>query len=256
MAIFLTGWYQSVDAAAAFVNLTALPEQVIFTEGTNVHVPKDTNQVVAAAAGVGAGGNGMARLESPSLRGVSRFNLEAVNGRNDGNVIPDAVPFVHDLRSTPIVLSPGETLLGTIHSDTTAAARQWVLVWLADAPPTPFTGKVYTLRATGATALIAGAWTNGAIVFDDAIPAGRWNVVGFRARSANLVAARLVFPGQAWRPGVLGATLQQGATPPMFRYGGFGSLGTFDLDTIPTVDYLSNVADAAEVVYLDITPAA
>lgn len=256
MATFLTGWYQNVAAAGAFVNLTALAEQVIFTETTNVHVPKDTTQVIAVAAGVGAGGNGMARLESPSLRGVTRFNVETVNGRNDGNVIPDTVPYVHDLRATPIQLAPGETLLGTIHSSTTLAARQWVLVWLADAPPARFTGKVYTVRATGTTTLTAGAWTNGSITFDDAIPAGRWTVVGFRTRSANLVAARLVFPGQAWRPGVLGATLQQGFTPHIFRYGELGIMGAFDLDTIPTVDYLANVADTAEVVYLDITPAA
>ena len=52
------------------------------------------------------------------------------------------------------------------------------------------------LTITSTVALgAANVWTNGAVTFDDSLPVGHYQVVGFRAESVGLVAARLVFKG-------------------------------------------------------------
>ena len=254
MPTHLCGFYQSVDPAGVYVTIPALADQGLFVSSNDLHVP-ELAQCLAIAAGVASGGQGNARLTSPSIRGVVRYFVEPVNGRNDGNVVADAIQRVLDLRKDPLIFRPKEIINADIHSDPTAAARQWVLLWLSDAPPAEVNLQTWTVRAVGTTVLVAGAWTAGTITLDDSLPAGRFNVVGFRARSTTLVAARLVFPGSAWRPGALGCTAQNDFAHPMFRAGGLGVLGSFDLDTIPQVEYLANAADAAETVYLDIVPA-
>src|SRR5574341_1201005 len=195
---------ESVDAANAYNDLTpALADQTIRTQGDRSFLPVWSN-LAAFAAGVGSGGNGVAR--------------------NDGNVIPDAIPRVHDKRFAPIPLTVGEGLLATVHSDTTAAAIQWAVLFLSDGP----------------------------IV--ENIPRGRYAIVGMRARSTNLVAARLFLPSQPNRPGVLGTGAQVNLDHPMFRYGGMGSLGEWEDTDSFNVEFLAGVADTNPVVHVDFVP--
>jgi hypothetical protein len=70
-----------------------------------------------------------------------------------------------------------------------------------------------------------------------------------------MVAARLVFvggvQGAAWRPGVMATNTDRHLENPAFRWGNFGVFGEFEDTDPPTVDALGNVADAAQVYYLD-----
>lgn len=70
-------------------------------------------------------------------------------------------------------------------------------------------------------------------------------------RSANCIAARIVLPGQAPRPGVLGTTTQNDLQNPMFRYGGMGVFGEWEDTDSFNIEFLSGVADTAEVVQVD-----
>jgi len=67
-----------------------------------------------------------------------------------------------------------------------------------------------------------------------------------------LIAARLVFPGYSWRPGVIGRTSASQPDIEIFRYGKFGVFGEFDHNRPPTVDFFSSSADTSETVYLDL----
>lgn len=100
--------------------------------------------------------------------------------------------------------------------------------------------------------LAANVWTNGPITFDDSLPVGHYQVVGFRAESAGLVAARLVFKGYGWRPACLGNVSPQQFGSDVFRNGNMGVWGEFDSINPPTVDFLSNSADTAEYGILDL----
>jgi len=248
----LVGFAETIDPAGVDVNLTALADQHVTTTGDDLTIPA-LNQIVALAAGVASGGTAKARLDIPSLLRVTRVYVSPINGYADADATPEIVPNVMDYRQNPLVLRPSEIAQAVINSDTTAAALQWLLMWLADGPIRPVTGEMFTNRFTGTTTLVVDVWTNGTITPDDRLPAGRYAVVGMRAISAGIVAARLVFPGeQGYRPGVLGALLDDNHDWPGFRFGGMGIFGEFEHNQIPSVEYLSSVADTAEEVYLDL----
>ena len=139
-----------------------------------------------------------------------------------------------------------------ILSNPAAAQRQWLVLWLADGPPAPATGRVFTVRATGATTLVLDQWTLVPLTLIENLPRGRYALVGMRARSAGAVAARVVGIGWRWRPGVLGCDAQGDLDHPMFRMGGLGVFGEFEDTDLPQIEFLSTVADTAEDVYLDL----
>jgi hypothetical protein len=72
-----------------------------------------------------------------------------------------------------------------------------------------------------------------------------------RARSANLVAARCVFVGGGYRPGVAGSAAITGADDDRQRFGELGVFGQFDNTTPPTVDFLGDT-DAAQTGIFDL----
>src|SRR5260370_32330010 len=105
----------------------------------------------------------------------------------------------------------GEASTFDINSAPAAVQAQWGLVWFADGPIAPIVGNMFTARATGTTVLGVLVWTLVPFVLAESLPRGRYQVVGLRAQSAGLIAARPVFAGgpsaQApARPGPLGTT--------------------------------------------------
>lgn len=254
MPFHTAAFIQSIDPAGVFTAITAAADQVLTIVGTDIRVPT-LRQLIAAAAGVETAVASQARLTSPSLRIRSLFRIEPFNGAAAAAVEPASPQVVTDLRGRPVELVAGENLNAELNSNPVAAQTQWVVVWFADRSPEPVSGAIFTVRATAATVLVGNAWTNAALTFVEDLPRGRYQIVGFRALSAGLVAARLVFVGEGaagWRPGVLGTDLETDLEHPMFRYGQLGVFGEFEDTDPPTVDFLSVSADAAESVHLDL----
>jgi hypothetical protein len=250
--MFHTAAFQeSVDPAGAYNALTAVPDQQIRVQGDDLFVP-ELSQVVAIAAGVETTVESFARLASPSLRGRSRFQIEPFNSGAAAAVEPGSPHRMIDLRHAPLKLVAQESLNAEINSNPAAAQIQWCVIWFADGAIAQAVGDIFSVIATGATALVANAWTNVAITLDEDLPRGRYAVVGGRFRSAGCVAGRVVFIGGRWRPGALGVDAQDDLEHEMFRHGGLGIWGEFeDVDT-PSVDFLSVSADAAEDITLDL----
>lgn len=124
-------------------------------------------------------------------------------------------------------------------------------VSFCDGPPKPVQGKIYTVRATAAASLSTATWVNGTLTFGQTLPAGNYQVVGFRSWSANQCAARIFFVGGTWRPGVPAATTEAGLEWEEFRYGNLGVWGTFNNVTPPSVDFMG-ITDTAQTVLLDL----
>jgi hypothetical protein len=243
---------QSIDPAAVYTAINAaLGEQHIRSTGTQIFVPELT-QIIALAAGVDITVESFARLAAPSLRKLSRFEIEPFSTDTAAAVEPASPAPVVDLRLNPLQPTKDEVLTAEINSNPAAAREQWVVEWLADGPVTPVTGKIFTVRATGAATLVALTWGNVALTLSEDLPRGRYAVVGLRARSAGCIAARMVFIGGRWRPGVLGCDAQADLTHEMFRFGGLGVFGEFEDTDLPSVDFLSISADTAEDVLLDL----
>lgn len=243
---------QSVDPGGVYTPINAaLGEQSVRSTLTQIFVP-ELNSLIAAAAGVEITVESFARYVSPSLRTLSRLEIEPFSSGSAAAVLPNAPHPVVDFRLSPLAMVKDEVLTAEINSNPAAVQIQWVVGWFADGPIAPVTGKIFSVRFTGATTLAISTWTNVPITLGEDLPRGRYQVVGLRGRSAGCVAARMVFVGGRWRPGVLGNTTQQGMHHEMFRGGLLGVFGEFEDTDLPSVDFLSATADAAQDGIIDL----
>lgn len=252
MVFHLGGFLEDIDPAGAFANITALADDRLFTQGDDIRVPP-LNNVIVIAAGLDNVVDPRARLESPTLDELVRYETSPVNvGTTD--VEPGTPQAVDDMRQNPLVLGVDEILQCQILSNPAAAGDQWVLLWFADGPPQPVTGnRIFTVRYTGATTVTARAWTPVNITLDENLPPGDYAVVGLRPSGASCLAARLVFrTGDFWRPGALGVDAAGDIQHPMFRKGQLGIWGEFPFTQIPAIEYLCDLADTAQTGHLDL----
>jgi hypothetical protein len=251
----LAAWSQSVDEAGVFTAINAVADPVLTVLGTTVQVPT-LNQVIGLAAGVETTVAQQARLTAPSRRILALQRIAPTQGNAAAASVPSDPHHFTDLLDSPLQMVVGEQAAIELNANPAAAQIQWGLVWFADGAVKPETGNIFTIRADSVAVLVAQAWTNGAIVFSENLPRGRYRVLGLRAQSAGLVAARLVFVGTGnqgpWRPGVMGTLNDRHLEYPKFRYGDMGAFGEFEDTDTPTVDFLSTTADAAEVLYFDL----
>jgi hypothetical protein len=245
MPFTLVGWSQSIDTGGVLSEIDALSDAHIRVEGKRIVVPPLTNLL-----GVMAVGASMidARISSPSLRTVIELSISPINA----DTKPLNPPAYVDLFENPIALVASEQLTAKVAETATGAVQQTVLVWLGDAAIKPYRGKFYTIKATGTTTLTPYQWTNVQITFDQTLPAGKYQIVGFRATSPGMIAARLVIPGFAWRPGVIGTNSLTHTEATRFRFGNAGILGEFTHDSPPTVDCLSASADTSQTFWFDL----
>lgn len=242
------GFYESIDGAGAYHKIAAIPDQHVTVFGDDVRIPRGMTKLIGQAALSGADTSlDGARIETPTLRRIINIDVGVlINGVAFGDP-PESM--MHPLSPTP--LTEDESMNFFIDSDATGAKSEYGLVWLSDGQQSPVQGDMYTVKATGAAALSAGQWVNTALTFAQILPVGEYDIVGLRVVGANLVAARLVFVGSAWRPGVPAVNLDSDMDSKWFRYGKMGVLGRFDSTTPPTLDCLG-VTNTSQDVFLDL----
>ena len=252
--------FSESKAASVLTPFAAVPDPHLTVVGNDITVP-ELNKVI----GIMAFSPNMraAQLVSPSLRrmwnfDISNFNrgtlplyVQAVN--EGGTATYDVITgdgYV-DLRDNPLELDIAEKLNFFADNGGTAERTNCIVI-LADAPPTPVKGKIFTVKATSAVTLTAYAWTNAPITFTQTLPAGRYACVGMKAKSTNLIAARAVPVGYTWRPGCIGVKHYHQRGLDVFRYGNLGVLFEFEFDQPPTIDYLAAAADTSQEVWFDL----
>lgn len=225
--------YETSASQAALTAITPVPDGTIAISGNDIRVPLQLNYVVAAAGMINSAAATLrCQIQAPSLRAFLNFDINPiVNGLVFGSLAK-----VAKMWQTPLQLTPNEPMDFMVQNG--AAVMNRGLIWLADGPIGPVKGKIYTVRGTGAATLVTATWVNTAVTFSQTLPAGNYQVVGFRAVGANLVAARIFFVGGVWRPGVPAANVSADNEWPDFRYGNLGVLGVFDNTIPPSVDCL------------------
>lgn len=227
--------------------IAGLADQHVRVVGNDIYVPVDFKYLW--------GGYGVAttitrgQLSSPSLR---RVFLPEIAPLDVGAAIPTSPRKIFLFDDSPIQLDGGEALDYNVTDGAGAAERITGLAFLGPGPSKPDTRPYFTLRATSATTLVANTWSNVALTLDQTLPAGRYDVVGLRARSANLIAARFVFVGGTYRPGCIGYAATTSLDYDKFRSGNLGIWGNFAHNAPPTIDCLSNAADTSETFELDL----
>jgi hypothetical protein len=243
----VTGWGQSIIQNGALTQIAAIPDPTLAVAGGDIRVPAALPNLVAEAAVCVDAGTTRAEIQSPSLRAFVNRDIEPIT---IGAVF--GTPNDFELHGdSPVPVAPNESLNFFAQNANVAATQSTGLIWLADGAIKPMFGNIFPVRATGSAALAANTWVNTAIVFSQVLPAGSYAVVGFRARGANLLAARFFFPGQAWRPGVPAISTMAGQDPWWTRFGYPGMFGQFDNTVPPTIDCLGTV-DVAQTFILDL----
>jgi len=243
----LCAWYESVDAAGTWSDLNAVPDPHLTVTGDDIYVP-ELNKIIAMAVLLDLTVAAQARMSSPSLLedGFQEYLDQVASGLTFGTP-----PEIHDRSANPLELAIGEAMKFQVNDNPGAAIGHYGLAWLGDGPVSPVSGRIRTVRATGAASLSAGVWVNTALTFPTSLKAGKYAIVGMRVEGTNLVAARLVLPGAGYRPGVPAANAQTDNDYKLFRNGNGGVFGEFVHSAPPTLDCLG-VTDTAQLVYLDV----
>jgi len=239
-------YFSATQAAVVDTDMPAVTD--VFVTVQNTHFLFQTPRFLYWAAHLSASAL-RSKLNAADLRTVTNPYIRSVNA----TLLPGSNPNWADYSSNPLKLSALEEIAALV-TDSAAAHHAYIL---AQTDPSPTiqqmpAGNIYTLRGTSTTAAVVGAWTQQVVTWQDTLPGGNFVCVGLTAFSANMVACRLVFPGQVERPGVLG-----GATPiqqDMFagKKGMQGVLGRFASTFLPIPEVLCDVADVSQEFYLDI----
>lgn len=245
MSIHTVG-YELSSSLAALTAITPIPDGTVQIQNNDVFVPAGMNNIIAAAAMINSATATLrAQIQAPSLRSVLNFDIGPIKN----GLVFGSLPPMNRLFNTPLQLVANEPL--DVFVQNGAAVMNRAFLWLSDGQVQPVKGKVFTVRATGAASLVTASWVNTAVTMGQTLPAGHYQCVGFRAWSANGVAARLFFKNSGWRPGVPMGNLEADDTWMDFRFGNMGVLGEFDNTVPPSVDVMG-ITDTAQVFFLDL----
>lgn len=244
MGFHTVAWRLSLADITA-TDVTPVSDTIMLVQNGHF-VPQRNMQLLYAS--YQAAGATRARIITPTLRQVTTPWIRPTAVA----IVQGVEAHVADYRANPLTLRALEEVQYEAFQTTGGAAVVVGVAGLSDGQMTPAPqGDVFTMRGTATTTLVAGAWTLGAITWQDTLPAGTYACVGFEYQGATALAARLVFEDQFWRPGCIGAGLITSQQHPMFDKGGLGIWGRFNANRMPNVEFLGNAADTAQEVYMD-----
>jgi len=173
MSFHLAAYAESIDPAAALVNIAAVNDDSIFTSGDDIRVPVEMPFLAGEAALISATLPVQAQIQSPSLRQIANIDVEPVG---TGVIFGDPAEIsIHPMN--PIPLRGDEAINFLVNSDPAAAELHYGLLWFAPAPLTPVNGSIFSVRATATITATANGWTNGQITFGQDLPVGNYDVV-------------------------------------------------------------------------------
>lgn len=249
----LIAFYGSI-AQNTDVELPVVPDAVITQPSpTRVRVPSDlTTLHFAAASGVTLQ---KAEIVTPSVE-VRRMSLR-INPICRGSITFNIQNAQYMTPVAEVSFVATEDLSVVVRQGSAGAETECVLLSLKSPgalPPVP-AGDVRILRATGSKTLTPGQWTLVTPVFDKALEPGEYALVGLIAIGEGMIAARVSFPGQVYRPGVIAfhSVAEEGGlvydTDFLDIIRGY-EFGRFTHIAIPQFECLSSIATTSEIFYL------
>jgi len=252
MGTHLAAFKKSIDSAV-LVSLDTIVDDVLTRPAADrFQVPPDYNSIAwAAALGVNVT---RAQIVSPTLE-VKRMSLDIIPHERGGIIFSLESPRVL-VPKVDLVLTPTENfqIFGSEDGAGATVVAALVALKAPGALPAMPSGDIRLVRATAAVTLVVDTWTTLTPVFEKDLEPGTYVLVGFIPQSTNLIAARVMFPGGTYRPGVPGAA---GANAVALDHGAdfydklmWYAMGTFTHVSPPQFQFLSTVADTSEVIIL------
>lgn len=247
--LHLTAYLENLDGGGALNALTPVNDtlsplfQVVNTDF--LRVPGEAPFIAGVYGSGDATVQPRARLLEASFRDTYKRQALEIPMLSP-TAEPGSPPIFNDYRMDPIKLKPSNLLSYELLQNPAAAVDEVAVIFATDGPVQPVDpkGGYWARFLTTATAMTANIWNNRALTQDENLDGGRYEVLGMRALSTSLIAARLSFTNQVHRPGVLGADARGDVPHPSFATPGlWGVLGNFHTDSLPTVDFLVDAAD-------------
>ena len=244
--MFTLASFYELQTMDGYTKLAALEDAHLRIVGDDIVVPP-----LSKLAGVQVRANSIvkARLVSPSLRRFNNLYIHPL--RQQWQVDMEEESHWMDMFALPIDLDEGEAINCEVDS---GGVNEYAFgnLWFMDKiDPVP-AGAIRCVRAVAAITAVAATWTNGALTFTEALPAGKYAVVGADCNSASIAAFRLIFPGYTWRPGTLGTGEVPYPGMKSFRWGRKGLWGTFEHNLPPQLEVFCRAADTEQEIYLDL----
>lgn len=238
---------ESVDPGGALGNVAGTIDDTHNVQGDFIYIGELTNLIGFYVIADGTTAVNF-QIQTPSLRDVALIDGSGVMVGTD--VVDGGI--AHMFPENPIALVKGEGMEFLLNSNPGAAAQQAGVIFLSDGALTPVSGEVHTIRGTATVTGAVNTWVSEAIVWDDVLPVGRYQCVGARIESANLMAARFITPGVPYRPGPIPVCDDDDRAEQIFRRGGLGVWFEFDSNVMPQLEVLTGSTSTAQTVYLDI----
>lgn len=225
-----------------------VPNDTIFISTQNGLMPSST---VKALLGYVRGINvTSAQLNSPSIRAIGPPQLWPF----DTAAAPPNLPPLIRYRSCGPVIPAGDPFNVQVSTIVAVAADAQAVFLFGDRVPDPDTRASRTILLTATVTLVNNQWVAGQMVLGQTLPSGRYDIVGIAVFGAGLLAARLIFPTQPERPGVLAQQASSEYDDSDYRYGQFGVIGSFTNIQLPAIECFGFSAGAAQTIYLDVVP--
>jgi len=248
----MSAFTASIPNTAADQQLLAIADGLIPTRDNALVVPPDLPRVIATMFyGVNMT---VAKLKPASLRRFGDYWVlpvaNAIGG--SGAISPYLDLSDSPISGPPLLLDPQEELPAYAQQSSAGAQQAYAAVIFGETGSKKHSGKFFTVRATGTATLVANSWSTVTPVMDTGLPAGRYNLVGARVRSAGCLFFRFVIVQQFHRPGGFGFQDASSFEPVGQRLGGWGVWGNFDHLSIPNVEIISTSADTSETIYMDL----
>lgn len=242
----LAAYYATLTNGSTNAPVAAVSDSVLTLASTNFFLlPRPGKLEAIYSAGVSLT---RARINTPSLRYVGLPYGGPVNATL---AVPSPYNFTYWGEDGPAMpfgdqISVEHTLGGA------APEAEFSVVFFRFARREQPAGPTYNILFTGTITGVTGAWANGAMTPDSTLPAGKYAITGMHAFGTNLVAARLIFPGTTWRPGVIANNANNGVPMRLFTDGTMGVYGTFSSVNVPNLEVFVIGANTAQTVFLEL----
>jgi hypothetical protein len=242
----------SIANTAADQQVAAYADGIVPTRDNAIVVPAlMPNLLWAAAFGTNLT---VAKLKPPSLRVFGDYSVRPIGNAaaSAGAVIPYLGLTGSFPDGPPLRLEAQEELPFYAQQSSAGNQQAFAAVLFSDGDYKSVHGRYFTVRATGTTTVTANVPTVCSLTMDTGLPAGRYRLVGARAKSATGLYFRFVSIYSQFRPGGAAAQGELEFELSGQRNGGWGVWFEFDHLSIPSVEMLCTAGDSAQIVFMDL----
>lgn len=242
--------------ATTRAQVTSKNNNVVPTLNNGFQVPNDLHYLHSVMAV--SGNMAQVQMQTPAFLPHPYPNLVP----NNRGTAFESPPRIWDFSRAPLPMNPTDEVDAFATQNSGAGQVVYVGINFCDGPATPVPqGKFLSAHWTASVTLSAGAMTTVLPIFDTALPAGLYSLVGVKIFSATaLFFQMLPASPPLWRPGGVAVQAYDQLDPPNQRASGYlgypqtgwGEWLRFRQNVPPQVNVFATAADTAEEGWFDL----